>query len=317
MRTILHLALVLFFISSSCIAKPPSFEPFAGRLSPQRFTPKYSAEHYFTMGENHLNQQKYQDAVLCFGVILHHFSDHTLYAQALYLTGVSYFKNNQPDLANKAFSAYMLHPQATYSNELFTMKFAIAQSFAQGKKKHMFLLEGFPKVVNADEDALRIYDEVLTAFPDQDLGAQSLYYKAELLIKRKEFPEAIKTLKKLTLQFSQHELSPQSFVRLAEIYLKQAKEEPQNTQYLQLAKMNASSMRKQHPNHPLNATITQHMRTMCDLYATSLYASGRFYEKKKKTKAAHIYYTTAVENYPESSLVAKCQKRLDRIEKRS
>ncbi|CAG9046276.1 Cell division coordinator CpoB [Chlamydia abortus] len=317
MKSVLQFVVFLLLLSSGCYARPISFEPFSGKLSPQKFTPKYSPQEYLSEGKRYLEQQRYRKALLCFGMITHHFPQDPLYSEALYLTGVCYFKNDQPDLAEKAFSAYLQLPDANYSEELFLMKYSIAKSFAQGKRKRIFLLEGFPKLANADADALRIYDEILTAFPNKDLGAQALYLKGDLLVTKKDFPEAIKTFKKLTLQFSAHPLSPKSFVRLSEIYLMQAQKEPHNLQYLNLAKINEEAIAKQHPNHPLNSVVSANVRSMCECYALGLYSTGRFYEKKKKPHAASIYYTTAIENYPESSLVAKCHKRLNRITKHS
>ncbi|EQM63170.1 tetratricopeptide repeat family protein [Chlamydia ibidis 10-1398/6] len=306
---------MFLILSFGAHAKPISFEPFSGKLSPERFVPQYSPDDYFIQGQRYLENQSYRQALLCFGMITHHFPQDPLYSKALYFSGVCYFKKGQPDLADKAFSAYLQRPDAEYSEELFSMKYSIAQSFAQGKRKRLFLLEGFPKLTNADQDALRIYDEVLTAFPTQDLGAKSLYLKGDLLIIKNELSEAIKTMKKLTLQFPDHELSPKAFLRLSEIYLAQAKKEPDNLQYLNFAKQNKIAMERQHPNHPLNTEVSANVQAMCEHYASGLYSTGRFYEKKKKLEAASIYYSTALRNYPDTSLVAKCHKRLDRIAK--
>ncbi|QVE48630.1 tetratricopeptide repeat protein [Chlamydia crocodili] len=317
MKSVLQFVVLLLLLCSGCNARPISFEPFSGKLSPQKFVPKHSPEEYILEGKNYLERQSYRKALLCFGMVTHHFPKDPLYTEALYLTGVCYFKNGQPDLAEKAFASYMQLPDADYSEELFLMKYSIAKSFAQGKRKRVFLLEGFPKLANADADALRIYDEILTAFPNKDLGAQALYLKGDLLVIKKDFSEAIKTFKKLTLQFAAHALSPKSFVRLSEIYLMQAQKEPHNVQYLNLAKINEEAIKKQHPNHPLTLVVSSNVRSMCERYASGLYTTGRFYEKKKKPHAASIYYTTAIDNYPESSLVAKCHKRLNRIAKHS
>ncbi|WP_201456562.1 tetratricopeptide repeat protein [Chlamydia sp. 17-3921] len=313
------LTTLLFFIliSFGCDARLVSFEPFLGKLSPQKFTPKYSAEEYFSQGQEFLQNKNYRKALLCFGIILHHFPTDPLHTQAIALAGECYFKQSQPDLADKMFSAYLQKPDAEYSEELFSMKYSIAESFSQGKRKHLFLMEGFPKLENADEDALRIYDEVLTAFPNKDLGAQALYSKAILLIIKKDLMNAEKILKKLTQQFPSHPLSSQAFVKLSEIYLQQAQKEPHNVHYLSLAHLNEETMKKQHPTHPLNLTVAKNVQAMCERYASGLYATGRFYEKKKKPSAAIIYYNTARESYPQTSLVAKCNKRLERISKHS
>ncbi|AAD18807.1 hypothetical protein CpB0694 [Chlamydia pneumoniae TW-183] len=315
MKFLLYVPLLLVLVSTGCDAKPVSFEPFSGKLSTQRFEPQHSAEEYFSQGQEFLKKGNFRKALLCFGIITHHFPRDILRNQAQYLIGVCYFTQDHPDLADKAFASYLQLPDAEYSEELFQMKYAIAQRFAQGKRKRICRLEGFPKLMNADEDALRIYDEILTAFPSKDLGAQALYSKAALLIVKNDLTEATKTLKKLTLQFPLHILSSEAFVRLSEIYLQQAKKEPHNLQYLHFAKLNEEAMKKQHPNHPLNEVVSANVGAMREHYARGLYATGRFYEKKKKAEAANIYYRTAITNYPDTLLVAKCQKRLDRISK--
>lgn len=316
MKPLLKIIVFLFLLLANCHAAPVSFEPFYGKLSPKTFTPLHTPEEYWTQGEYFFEARNYHRAMLCFSMISHHFPHDAHAAEALLLTGKCYLKAGQPDLADKALTAYLNHPEADFSKEVFEMKFTIAKHFASGKRKHLFSLEGFPKIADASEDALRLFDEVLTAFPDQDLGAQALYCKVELLIKKRETQEAIKHLKKITLQFPFHELSPQAFLKLSEIYLNLAKQEPYNEAYLQQARLNASTLSQQHPNHPYNQTVSANIHAMCDRYASSLYSTGRFYEKQKKRQAARIYYLTALRHYPHSSYVAKCQRRLDRIAKR-
>lgn len=142
-------------------------------------------------------------------------------------------------------------------------------------------MEGFPKLLKADTDALRIFEEIVTASSDADLKASALYAKGALLFDRKEYSEAIKTLKSFssvsfTLSFSR------VFYPYCKIHCLQALQEPYNEQYLQDARMNAAALRKQHPNHPSNTEVENYIHHMCEAYASCLYSTGRFYEKSEK-----------------------------------
>lgn len=313
LRTFLFILLIFGPVCG--LARPVPFEPFAGKYSKERFVPKHTPEEYFNQGQLYLKFRHYRQALLCFGIITHHFPESSLYDEALYYIGKCRFHLGQHELADRDLSQYLQSEKVQHIEDIFSMKHSMAQSYAKGKRKKIVPLEGFPNLLKADEEALRLYDEVLTAFPRQDLGVQALYNKGLFLMSKKDFAEAIKVFKKLTLQFPTHTLSPQAFVRLSEIYFHQAQNELHNDHYLYLATQNKEAMAKQHPNHPLNAKVLANLQATGDSYAWGLYATGRFYEKKRKKHAAKIYYSTAVKNFPESSLADKCQQRLDRIAK--
>lgn len=315
MRVILRALCLLFLLPCCCYARVPSFEPFLGAMSPKKYSPKYAPELYFEKGDQYFQAKKFKQALLCFGMITHHFPEHVLYSKAQFLTGLCYLEMGHPDLADKALLQYQALSDTEYSDQLFAIKYSIAQSFANGKRKNIVALEGFPKLLNADADALRIFDEIVTASSDENLKASALYSKGALLFAQKEYTEAIKTLKKVSLQFSSHELSPKAFTLIAKIYCLQALQEPYNEQYLQAARENASALQKQHPSHPSNTEVANYIQRMSEAYASCLYSTGRFYEKKRKASSAKIYYSIALENFPNTSYVAKCNRRLEKLSK--
>ncbi|KDU80929.1 tetratricopeptide repeat family protein [Chlamydia muridarum] len=306
---------MFLLLPCGCYARVPTFEPFLGSMAPKKYTPKYSPELYFEKGDHYFQAKKFKQALLCFGMITHHFPEHALRPKAQFLTGICYLEMGHPDLADKALTQYQELSDTEYSEQLFSIKYSIAQSFANGKRKNIVALEGFPKLLKADTDALRIFDEIVTASSDVDLKADALYSKGALLFAQKEYSEAIKTLKKVSLQFPSHSLSPKAFSLIAKIYCLQALQEPYNEQYLQDARANAAALRKQHPNHPSNSEVANYIHRMCEAYASCLYSTGRFYEKKRKASSAKMYYSIALESFPETSYVAKCNKRLERLSK--
>ena len=53
--------------------------------------------------------------------------------------------------------------------EAIEMKFAIAEFFREGGKKRLFGSHKLPAIMPAREDALKIYDEVITTLPHHDI----------------------------------------------------------------------------------------------------------------------------------------------------
>lgn len=314
MFRILFLNLLLcFFYSNACVARTTTCEPFLGSLSPKHAEPKYSPEKYFQKGQMLINAKQHKQAFLAFGMISHHFPEHILSTQALYYMGACKLKLKQPDLAERYFHQYTQKSDAKHNDDLAKAKLAVATYYAKGHKKHLFGLEGFPKLESSYEDALRLYDEVLMLSPNNDIGAQALYHKALLLRKHNDTDAALKTLKKLSQQFSKHELAAQSFVISSEIYLKLATLEPHHPQHLSLAKANLQQFKRMYPSHPNVDIIQKNVAFIMEKHAKGLLATGKFYEKKRKPKAASIYYSSALAWYPETKSTIKCQKRLSRL----
>lgn len=313
MKQIFLAILAVTLLSSNADARVIPFEPFHGRLSPQRYTPTFSDEEYFLTGSEFQQQKLYYRALLCFGMIVHHFPSSTHYAEALYQISLCYAHQGAPDLACKYLDRYLEHPKAVYSDDVVELQYRIANQFADGSRKRLFGYEGFPKLLKANTDAIRLYDQILTARPYGEMGALALFNKGRLLISMKQPAEGLKILKKVTQQFPRHAVSLQAYDLMVSTYHAQAMQEPQNPVYLSLAEACLQACKKQYPHNPSNTEIAKHVQNIKELHAKELYQMGKFYERKKKRNAARIYYTSAISHFPETKFSQKSQKRLNRI----
>lgn len=285
-----------------------------GKWSSEKYIPTLSVQEHYDLGCQALYKNNWDEAFIHFMVIIHHFDDTPFYADSLFNSGVCYYFKNEFDLANRQFDQYLSHSgKLKYFEKVFEFKYHIADYYQKGRKKHLFGFSYLPKLASGRGDALVILDEIIAALPGKDIAAKSLFAKAEVLRKRREYRECIDSLLTLVRRFPKHSLSADSYVKISEIYYEQSILESQNPDLIALAKVNISRFIKSFPGDERIQMADKNLLAMQEVYAQSLYDTGRFYERKKKPHASAIYYQDAIQKYPGTEAAQKSQRRLTRL----
>jgi outer membrane protein assembly factor BamD (BamD/ComL family) len=286
----------------------------SGQWSPEHYVPIYSMQEHYDRGYQELNNKNWNEALVHFMIIAYHFRDSPFYPDAIFYSGVCYYFKLELDLANKQFDRYLaLGGKLKNFEKTFEYKLGIANFYANGTKKHLFGIERLPKWAPGKKDALQIYDEIIAALPGQQIAAEALYQKADLLRARKELLNSIDSLQILTRRFPKHTLAAESYIRISEIYLEQSKRESQNPDLISLAQVNLQRFLKTFPADERINKVRNNLLAMKEVYAQSLYETGRFYERKKKTHASTIYYEDTIQKYPETQAAQKSRERLAKM----
>ncbi|MCF7851909.1 MAG: outer membrane protein assembly factor BamD [Simkaniaceae bacterium] len=241
------------------------------------------------------------------------FVQETLYTQA-----ISFYNLQEYHLANEALSSYLNN----YSNlkhfeDAIHHKFEIARKFQSGEKKRLFGGRHSPKLLSGKEDAIKIYDEVITTLPRNDLAAQSLFQKGKLLAEFASFKEAVDSYQMLIRRFPKNPLAPESYVAIAETYLLQCKEEFPDPNFIELAEINLRKFEQDFPGETRISTIRAMLQKMKERFAQELFDMGKFFEKKKKERAAFLYYVSILQKYPTTGYATIAQERIDHLRKHS
>lgn len=236
---------------------------------------------------------------------------------ASYLLGIAYFEQNDFDLANIHFTEY-LTKQATpkYFEQAIYYKFQIAEKFRDGARKHLLGTKSLPKIMGAGGEAIAIYDEVISALPHHELAAQSLYGKAQVLLRNEDFRASIEAYQTLIRRFPKHPLAIESYIGIGEVYLKQSQSEYPDPDFLDLAELNLRKFRASFPGEEKIAIAQDTYIRMQDHYAGSLFETAKFYERTDKWGAAKIYYAKILKSYPDSSVARKSKDRLKFVEEK-
>ncbi len=285
-----------------------------GNWSPEKFAPKHSVQEHYDLGLQEFQKKNWDNALINFMVINYHYQKSPFYQDALFYAACSIYFEGDLEVSNKYFDRYLESGgKLKHFEKVFEYKLQIANHYAHGSKRHLFGLEKFPRWAPAKKDSIALYDEIIAALPGKEIAAQALYNKADLSRARRQYREAIDALQLLTRRFPRHSLSADSFVTISEIYVEQSRVESQNPDLIALAQVNLQRFYKSFPSDMRVDTAKSNLIMMQEVYAQSLYDTGRFYERKKKPDASTIYYVDTIRRYPGTQAAAKSQERLAKL----
>jgi TolA-binding protein len=211
--------LVLFCISLlACAALNATYTLKEGKLINTKEAATMSVQEHYSAAMESYEKKEWEELIHQCTIVIKNFPSTPFAQEAQYYMGVAYFNQEDYEIANKQFSEY-LKQQTTpkHFEDAIKYKFSIAEKFQKGAKKHVFGWENLPKWIPAKEEALAIYDEVITALPHHDLAAQALHGKAKLLLKDDDYKSSIETYQTLIRKFPKHPLAIESYIAIGEV----------------------------------------------------------------------------------------------------
>ena len=170
-----------------------------------------------------------------------------------------------------------------------------------------------PAIVPAYEDALEIYDEVLTTLPHHEIAVRAFLGKAEIQAYLGDFQPSIETLQVLIRRFPKHDLAAESYLRINQTYLKQCTEESLNPDLLDLAEVNLRKFRLAFPRELRLAEAQGAFVKMQELFAENLLETGRFFLKRDHDDAGIIYFSKVIAKYPNSKAAVIARETLETL----
>ncbi len=287
-----------------------------GKLVNKNEMATHSVQEHYSFAMEAYQKKKWGELVKQATIVIKNFPTTPFAQEAVFYLAVGYFHEKDFELANREFANY-LKKQATpkHFEEAIQYKFAIAEKFHKGAKRHLMGWESLPKWAPAREEALAIYDEVITALPHHDLGAQALFGKARLLFKDEDYKASVETYQTLIRRFPKHALATESYLGVADVYLTQCQAEYPDPDFLDLAEINLRKFRQDFPGDEQVESADKKLRNMKEIYARSWYETAQFFERTKKPHASIIYYTKVVAVYPDTECATLARKRLEALQK--
>lgn len=303
--------LLACFAFSSALPLQAAFTIQNGKIINADLIPTLSAEGHFNAGAAAMEASQWQEAARNFAIVLYHYPRASCASEAYFYRAIAYYQLGEYDLANEDLTSYLKsseHPKLFM--ETIEYKYAIAEKFRQGARRRLFGTKQLPKWANGQDTALEIYDEVIAALPSHELAAQALYSKGMLLWSQRDFQQSIECFQVITRRFPKHELAPESFLVINQIYLDQCRTEFQNPDLLAFAQINVRRFQQQFPREERIVEAEESVLAIKEAYGCGLYETGRFYERTGKPKAAAIYYQNAIRQFPETFAAQNSMKRL-------
>jgi outer membrane protein assembly factor BamD (BamD/ComL family) len=248
-------------------------------------------------------------------VIAKRFPDTSFAQESSFVLGESYYQLEQLELANESFTSYLSQEiSPKHFKEAVQYKFAIAERFRAGAKKPLFGSHKLPKLLSGDEDAIAIYEEVIAAFPHDEMAIQSLLGKGLLQVKFEDYKPALETFDQLIRRFPKNELAAQAFLEKSRVYLEQSKERSLDPALLDLADLNLRKFSIAFPREERLQEVEENCSQVKEAFASHLLETGMFFQKTKKQPAAKLYYSKVLEQYPGTKAAVLAEEKLAQLE---
>ena len=277
-----------------------------------------TATDYNSYLQDSLISKQWWDAISYAEVLTENFPSTPFALEAPFHSAFAFYQLGDLEKANDVLSEYMNQTTAkTHFEDAIQMKFQIAENFRNGKRKSLFNpdkkrpgWQRFFEWIPAKEDALNIYDEVITTVPHSEIAAKSLFGKALIQLEFEEYKSAIDTLTTLIRRFPKQEFAAESYLQVNRIYLEQCKNGGLDLNFLDLAALNLQKFKTAFPREERIAEAEKLYSETEELFAKNLFTIARFYERTHKILAAKLYYQKVIEKYPNAPAAEMARKKL-------
>ena len=273
-----------------------------------------SVHDFYSAAQTAQQEKNWSEVIKNSKLVVTHYSDSAFAPDALFLLATAYFETGEYELANERFTEYLKKQTSPETFEqAIRYKFEIARRFEDGARMHLMGWQYLPKWISAKDFAIDIYDEVIATLPRHELASEALYRKASLLYELEDFKPAIEAYQALIRRFPKHHRAPESYIGIAQVYLKQCETEFKDPDFLDLAQINLGKFEEDFPTEERLHEAKAMLLSMKEKYAGELFETGQFYERTKKAQAAALYYHNIKTRYPETNAAKQAEKRLQSL----
>ncbi|MGR3973700.1 MAG: outer membrane protein assembly factor BamD [Candidatus Rhabdochlamydia sp.] len=274
-------------------------------------TVSFLVEEYNTLLLKAVELSEWNEVIKQAQFILKNFPQTSLSQEAFYFLACAYFELQEFDTANSYLTSYLgKSTPLPHFREAIHLKFEIAEKFREGHLQRIGGISFFPKWAEATEEAIHIYEEVISAFPHDEIAAQAFLGKGYLLLRQGSYAASIEAYETIIQRFPRHPLVPVAYVDIMHVYLTQAKVQYPNQNDLDLAELQLKRFNHDFPLDPRKEALEACFLQIQEVFANHFYDLAQFYERMKKPGASILYYMKIVKAFPHTPTARRCEQRL-------
>lgn len=236
--------------------------------------------------------------------------------EAQYMIGRCYEEQDQDEKAFKQYQKLIeKYPKTASANEVLNRQFQIANRFLGGQ---WFKLWGYIPLPPSMDKVAGMYEQVVKNGPYSEVGPKAQINVGEAREKQKDYHAAVKAYERAADRYvDQQQVASDALYKAGQAYMKEAKTSEYDQTVASKAIATFSDFATLHPNDgrvPETATKIESLKTE---QARGSFETAKFYEKRKKWKAAMIYYNEVLRLDATSSYAELARQRIDEIKKRA
>ena len=231
---------------------------------------------------------------------------------AQYLAGRCYEARKMDERAFKEYQkALTKYPRVTNYAEIQERQFEIAQRFLGGQ---WFKLWGYIPFFPSMDKTAKLFGQVNTNGPYNDIGAKALLSVGAAREKQKDFPQAVKAYERAADKYyDRDDVAADAIFKAGMAWNKQAK----RAEYDQSLSINAinhfEDLRALYPKDPRIPEAIDTISALKREQARGAYTTGQFYEKYHKYQGAVVYYNEVLAKDPNSQFALEARERIEAL----
>ncbi|HTI72548.1 MAG TPA: outer membrane protein assembly factor BamD [Candidatus Limnocylindria bacterium] len=231
---------------------------------------------------------------------------------AQYLVGRSYEARKMDERAFKEYQkALTKYPRVTNYAEIQTRQYEIAERFLGGQ---WFKLWGYIPFFPSMDKTARLFGQVNTNGPYNEIGAKSLLNVGAAREKQKDYAQAVKAYERAADKYyDRDDVASDAIFKAGMAWNKQAK----RAEYDQSLSANAiNHFEDFRALYPKDARAAQAADTIAALkreQARGAYTTAKFYEKYRKYQGALVYYNEVLAKDPNSEFAVEARERIEAL----
>ncbi len=239
--------------------------------------------------------------------------------KAQYLLGRCYQAKGQYEKAFKAYQTLLeKYPKVSNYQEVVERQFDIANAFLAGR---WFRVLGFLPLFPSMDRTAGLFEKVIKNGPYSAVAARAQLNigaarerQSSWFNKVDPFKEAVTAYEKAADRYHDNpEIASEALFKAARAYYKQASKADYDQSVAGKAIATFNDFLALYPDDPRGPEARTMIAQLRTEQARGAYSTARWYEKKKKWKAALIYYNEATVKDPDSTYAQVAKQRMDAI----
>ena len=235
--------------------------------------------------------------------------------QAQYLVGRCFEAEGKDQIAFKHYQTLIeKYPRITNAHEVLERQYMIASRFLGGQ---WFKLWGYIPIPPSMDKTAGMYEQIVKNGPYSEVGPKAQLSIGAAREKQKEYAQAVKAYERAADRYADQEnVASDALYKAGLAYTKEAR----TSEYDQTVASRAISTFGDFSTlHPDDARVSEAQKTIESLrteQARGAFETAKFYEKRKKWKAARIYYNEALNKDPGSIYAEQARQRIEELNER-
>ncbi len=236
--------------------------------------------------------------------------------QAQYLMARSYEARGMDEKAFKEYQSLLeKYPKVENYQEILNRQYTIANRYLAGQ---WFKLWGYIPFFPSMDKTAEMYNKIIKNGPYSEVAPQAQMNIGAAREKQSDFRLAVKAYETAAdVYHDQKTVAADALYKAGQAHNKQAKTAEYDQNVAGQAITTFSEFITSYPNDPRVPEVRKIIEGLKTEQARGSLEIAKYYEKKKRWKAAEIYYNEAADKDPQSKFAEQAKERLGEIRKRT